>query len=178
MGNLAKLAHQLDVKQRTCRAVVETPKGSRAKFDYDSDMHAFYVKTLLPDGMSFPLDFGFIPSTLAGDGDPLDVMILVDQPCPTGSVLDVRLLGAIEAEEVENGRKERNDRILGAACISRLYAKVEKPGDVGDGFIDNLVEFWVNKAKLEGKVFRCLGVTASERAIDLIKGSAKAAKKH
>ena len=177
MGNLAKLPNKLDRKALTCRAIIETPKGSRAKLDYDQKAHLFFIKTLLPDGMSFPLDFGFVPSTLAEDGDPLDVMVLMDEPCPVGALLDVRLLGAIEAEEVENGKRERNDRLLAAACVSRLYEKIGTPEDLGEPFIKNLIEFWVNKAQLEGKSFKCLGVPGPKAAASLVLGAAKSAGK-
>jgi inorganic pyrophosphatase len=176
MGNLAKLPHRLAPKARTCRVVIETPKGHRAKLDYDAKAHAFFVKTLLPDGMSFPLDFGFVPSTKAGDGDPTDVMVLMDEPCTVGALIDVRLLGVIEAQETEHGRKERNDRILAAACVSRLYEKIAAPEDLGHDFVRNLVEFWVNKAELEGKTFKCLRVSGPEAAVDLVKQTSKPGK--
>jgi inorganic pyrophosphatase len=103
MGDLSKLPHKLDDKTGVCRVVIETPKGRRAKFDYDRKEKCFAVKTLLPEGMSFPLDFGFVPSTLCDDGDPLDVMVLVDEPTFIGAVMEVRLIGALEA-----GRSSRD----------------------------------------------------------------------
>jgi inorganic pyrophosphatase len=174
--NLIKLPHKLDLKAATCRAVVETPKGRRGKYDYDPKTRAFRLKTMLPDGMSFPLDFGFVPSTLAGDGDPTDVMILVDEPSPVGSLLDVRLIGVIEAEEDEHGKTERNDRLLAVAAVSHLYADVKQASDLDDAFIDNLVQFWINKDRLEGKLFRCLGVKGPKEAAAQVKKTAAAAK--
>ena len=82
--DLASLSHKLDKKKRECRAIVETPKGCRNKFKYESDLQAFSLGGLLPEGLSFPFDFGFVPSTLAEDGDPLDVMILMDEPAHVG----------------------------------------------------------------------------------------------
>jgi inorganic pyrophosphatase len=177
MHDLTRLPNKLDEKTPTCRAVVETPKGHRGKYDYDPKLRTFRLKTMLPDGMSFPMDFGFVPSTLADDGDPTDVMILSDEPSPTGSLLDVRLIGVIEAEDEEDGKTERNDRLLGVAAVSHLYADVKQPTDLGDDFIDNLVQFWVNKDRLEGKAFRCLGVRGPREAAELVKRTAKAAQK-
>ena len=74
------LPHQLDPKKRTCRAIIDTPKGRRNKFDYDPDSNLFTLGGLLPEGMMFPFDFGFTPSKLGDDGDPLDVMVLMDAP--------------------------------------------------------------------------------------------------
>ena len=70
MADLSKLPAQLDPKKCTCRAIIETPKGARNKFDYDPDSDLFMLGGLLPEGMMFPFDFGFIPSTLGEDGDP------------------------------------------------------------------------------------------------------------
>ena len=173
--NLAKLPHRLDERAATCRVVVETPKGRRGKLDYDPKSGLFWLKSLLPDGMSFPLDFGFVPSTLCDDGDPLDVMVLADEPCFPGMFLDVRVIGVIEAEEDEHGRTERNDRLIAAATVSHLYANLKSVAELDKAFTDNLIEFWTNKDRLEGKVFRCLGVKGPDAAIALIRKTAKAA---
>ena len=63
MADLTHLSNELRSKKATCRAVIETPKGSRNKFDYDPDSNLFMLGGLLPEGMMFPFDFGFIPST-------------------------------------------------------------------------------------------------------------------
>lgn len=124
MRDLTKLPHKLDAKACTCRAVIETPKGKRNKFDYDPKSGLFRLKSLLPEGMSFPLDFGFVPSTLCDEGDPLDIMVLVDEANPVGALIDVRLIGVMEAEEAEHGRKERNDRLIAVTAVSHLYERV------------------------------------------------------
>jgi inorganic pyrophosphatase len=175
-NNLTKLPHKLDAKRATCRVVVETPKGRRGKLDYDVKSGLFRLKTLLPDGMSFPLDFGFVPSTLCDDGDPLDVMILADEPNLPGTLLDVRLIGVIEAEEKEDGTSERNDRLIAAASVSHLYASLISVADLDRDFVDNLIQFWTNKDRLDGKVFRSLGVKGPDEAVALVKQSAKAAR--
>jgi inorganic pyrophosphatase len=84
MSDLTSLPHQLDAQRATCRAIIETPKGSRNKFDYDPETNLFMLAGLLPEGMMFPFDFGFIPSTLAEDGDPLDILVLMDAPAHAG----------------------------------------------------------------------------------------------
>ncbi len=103
MSNAATLPHNLDRKTMTCRAVIETPKGSRSKFDYDEESGLFRLAGLLPEGMSFPLDFGFFPSTKAEDGDPLDVLVLHDEPIPVGALLTIRLIGVIEVDQTSRG---------------------------------------------------------------------------
>lgn len=177
MHDLTRLSHHLDAKTANCRAVIETPKGRRSKFDYDRKTGLFRLKTILPDGMSFPLDFGFIPSTRCDDGDPLDVMVLVDETTEVGALVDVRLIGVIEAQEVEDGRTERNDRLLAVASISHLYADIKAPGDLPGPFLDNLAQFWINKDRLEGKSFTVLGVREADVAIELVHRGARAFKK-
>src|SRR3978361_924603 len=125
MADLSKLPTQLDPKKRTCRAIIETPKGCRNKFNYDPDSGLFMLGGLLPDGMMFPFDFGFIPSTLGEDGDPLDVLVLLDSSVAVGCVLTVRLIGVIEAEQRErNGECVRNDRLLAVATRARTHAHI------------------------------------------------------
>src|SRR5665213_2483210 len=111
MANLTLLSPQLDTKKCTCRAIVETPKGSRNKFDYDPDSNLFKLGGLLPDGMMFPFDFGFIPSTLGDDGDPLDILVMMDAPAHVGCLIDVRIIGLISAEQSQDGKKTTNDRL-------------------------------------------------------------------
>ena len=88
MADLASLSPQLDTGKRLCRAIIETPKGCRNKFDYDPDSGLFMLGGLLPEGMMFPFDFGFIPSTLGDDGDPLDIMVLMDAPAHGACLMD------------------------------------------------------------------------------------------
>jgi inorganic pyrophosphatase len=95
MADLSSFPNYLDQKQLHCRAVIETPKNRRNKFDYDPESNLFKLAGLLPEGMMFPFDFGFIPSTLGEDGDPLDVMVIMDEPAHVGCLLDVRIIGVI-----------------------------------------------------------------------------------
>jgi inorganic pyrophosphatase len=177
MPDLTRLPHHLDTKSGACRAIIETPKGYRSKFDYDPKARLFRLKTILPDGMSFLLDFGFVPSTLCDDGDPLDVMVLADGETCVGALLDVRLIGVIEAREVEDERAERNDRLLAVVSPSNLYAAIKPPNDLPDTFVENLGQFWINKDRLDGKAFTVLGVRGPDEAIRLVRNSARAFKK-
>jgi inorganic pyrophosphatase len=83
----------------TLQVIIETPKGSRNKYAFDHDQRIFALKKVLPAGMAFPYDFGFIPSTLAGDGDPTDVLVLMDEPAFPGCLLKCRVIGIIEGEQ-------------------------------------------------------------------------------
>lgn len=88
------------------RVVVETPRGSRHKYALDPKIGAFVLKQTLGSGLSWPYDYGFIPQTLGEDGDPLDILVLMDEPSFPGCVMQVRLLGAITVRKdgAENDR--------------------------------------------------------------------------
>ena len=86
---------------------------------------------LLPQGMMFPFDFGFVPSTLGEDGDPLDIMVLMDAPAHVGCLMEVRIIGIIKAEQTEHGKTESNNRLLGVAVHSYDHEALESIKDVG-----------------------------------------------
>jgi inorganic pyrophosphatase len=85
---------------------------------------------LLPEGMMFPFDFGFLPSTLGEDGDPLDIMVLMDAPAHVGCLIEVRVIGIITAEQTEDGKTESNDRLIGVAVHSYDHEELESINDV------------------------------------------------
>jgi inorganic pyrophosphatase len=97
-------------KNDLVRVVVETPKGSRNKYAFDAQREVFTLKRVLPAGMAFPYDFGFVPQTEAEDGDPLDVLLLMEEPAFPGCVIDCRLIGMIEGEQQEKDGTGLNGR--------------------------------------------------------------------
>src|SRR3954468_16261919 len=130
MADLTCLPLQFDAKKGLCRVIIETPKGCRNKFDYDPDSGLFMLGGLLPEGMMFPFDFGFIPSTLGEDGDPFDILVLMDAPAHVGCLIDVRIIGIINAEQSEDGKTKCNARLLGVAIHSYDHEDVESIDDV------------------------------------------------
>ena len=97
-------------------AVVETPRGSRAKLEFDSKLRVFMFAKPLLLGLTYPYDWGFIPSTQADDGDPVNVLIIHDAATYPGLVLRCTPIGILEILREEDGKKERNDRIF---CCTR-----------------------------------------------------------
>src|SRR5258708_20365049 len=130
MADLTSLPHQLDPKSCVCRAIIETPKGFRNKFDFDAESGLFMLGGLLPEGMMFPFDFGFLPSTLGEDGDPLDIMVLMDAPAHVGCLMEVRIIGIITAEQTQERKTESNDRLLVVAVHSNHHEDLESIEDV------------------------------------------------
>jgi inorganic pyrophosphatase len=173
MADLTALPHRLDAKKGTCRAIIETPKGCRNKFDYDPESNLFKLGGLLPEGMMFPFDFGFIPSTLGEDGDPLDILVLMDAPANVGCLIEVRLIGVIFAEQTEDGKKEANDRLLGAAIHSYEHEHLTTIDDVSKTLLSQLEEFFVSYNKQRGKRFKITGTGGPRKAIKLLKAGVK-----
>src|SRR3989440_1956062 len=110
-----------DPESGDLNVVVETPRGSRNKFKFEEDSGLFVLGGALGVGLSFPFDFGFVPSTEGEDGDPLDVLVLMDEPAFCGCLVRCRLIGVIEAEQTEKGKTERNDRLIAVASKSRNH---------------------------------------------------------
>lgn len=156
-------------KEGMLQVIVETPRGCRNKFAFDPDLRIFSLKKVLPAGMSFPYDFGFLPHTRADDGDAIDVLLLMDEPAFTGCMVRARLIGAIEGEQIEGKRKTRNDRLVAVAEMSHEYAHVKKLGDLPSKLMRELEEFFVNYHRLEGKKYRLLGCKGNAAAMSLIK---------
>jgi inorganic pyrophosphatase len=152
--------------KRMLRVVIETPKGSRNKFAFDPDDRIFQLKTVLPAGMTFPYDFGFVPSTEADDGDPVDVLVLMDEPAFPGCVLTCRPIGVIEGEQ---GKNERNDRIVAIEKDAHSWADIATIDDLGKHFVRELEEFFVNYHRLSNKAYRVMGVKGPDRARKLVK---------
>lgn len=175
--DFASLAHEADSKKRECRVVVETPKGRRNKFRYEREIQAFTLGGLLPEGLSFPFDFGFVPSTVAEDGDPLDVLILMDEPAHVGCVLRVRLIGVIEAEQTEKGKTTKNDRLLAVAVHSYSHENLQRIDDVNKSLLDQLEEFFISYNKSRGKKFKVTGLHGPSRAVKRLQQAIDANKK-
>lgn len=153
------------------RVVIETPKGSRNKFAFDTKQHIFQLKKVLPEGMTFPYDFGFVPSTKADDGDPVDVLVLMDEPAFPGCVLSCRPIGVIEGEEGKKKDVDRNDRIIAVEQGAHSWADIKTIDDLGDHFLQELEEFFTNYHKLSGNKYRVLDVKGPGQAKKLVKSA-------
>jgi inorganic pyrophosphatase len=161
LANPARLS-AVDAQDKALTVVIiETPKGSRNKYAFDPVDRVFELKTVLPAGMTFPYDFGFVPSTRGGDGDPLDVLVLMDEAAFPGCRLSCRIIGVIEGEQGEKNKMERNDRIVA--------------DDLGRHFERDLEEFFVNYHRLSNQRFRILALKGPAAAKRCIKQARKRA---
>jgi inorganic pyrophosphatase len=156
-------------------AVIETPKGSQNKYDYDDSCAAFRLAGVMPQGSWFPYDFGFIPSTLGEDGDPLDVLVFMDAPVPVGCVLTIRLIGAIEAKQREKGGHWiRNDRLLAVATHAHTHAHVETLNDLRPRLLDEIEAFFETYNALKEKEFKPIDRSGPKKARKLLDEGADA----
>lgn len=152
----------------TLNAIIDTPRGSRNKFKYDEKKHVFKLAGVLPAGASFPYDFGFLPSTRAGDGDPVDVLILMDEPTFTGCLVPSRLIGVIEAEQTEEGTTERNDRLIAVAADSRNHKDLRNLSDLNPNLRHEIEHFFISYNAAKGKEFKVLASNGPERAQEIV----------
>ena len=170
---LDQLPHELDRASLTCQAIVEAPAGSRVKVYYDPDSHRFRIGKFLPLGMVFPIDFAFVPSTLGGDGDPLDLLILPEAALPVGCIVKVRLLGVMEVEQRKgNKRPKRNDRVIARLTESRLFEQLQHIDQLGERYINELGVFFQTYKALRGQTHEVLSVRGPEKAADIIEATA------
>jgi inorganic pyrophosphatase len=177
LGNPAALKPFDEKNDQVLRIVIETPKGSRNKFAFDEKEKVFELKKVLPAGMTFPWDFGFVPSTVAGDGDPVDVLVLMDEPAYPGCVIYGRAIGVIEGEQGAGKEVERNDRVVAVEIRNHQWAHIKHVDDLGKQFVKELEEFFVNYHKQSGKEYRILDVRGPGRAMKCIQKGAKSQRK-
>jgi len=144
---------------------IETPRGSRNKYTFDPSLGLFMLGGILPEGMSFPYDFGFLPATLADDGDPIDVLLLMDEPAFCGCVVPARLIGVIEARQTErDGTTERNDRLIAVPVEARTLSDCRSVKDLNDRRLKEIEEFFVSYNRVRGKRFKVIAIHAGKRA--------------
>lgn len=163
-----------DPKKRRWRIVIETPKGSHNKYKYDEELGLFVLSGVLPEGMMFPYDFGFLPQTRGEDGDPLDVLLLMDQPAFCGCVVPSRLIGVIEARQTErDGKTQRNDRLVAVPVKCRTYSDCRSLADLNIHRREEIKAFFVSYNDVRGKRFKVLKMSGPQKAARLARDGMK-----
>ena len=160
-------------------AIIETSKGSRNKITFDPDRGLYELSGVLPAGASFPYDFGFVPGTLGDDGDPLDVLVLMDEPAFPGCLVAARLIGVITAEQRErDGDVDRNDRLVAVAAKSPTHEHVRGLADLGDALLQEIEHFFISYNEIKGKRFEPTGRKGARKARKIVEeGAARFARK-
>ncbi|GAA4731108.1 inorganic diphosphatase [Flavisolibacter ginsenosidimutans] len=156
-------------KKDSVDVVIETPKDCRNKYAWDEKEKVFRLKKILPLGSVFPFDFGFVPGTKGGDGDPLDVLVIMDEPAFPGCVLECRIVGVLKARQTERDKKtETNDRLIGVSVLSELYSDIEDINALSENILRQIEQFFVSYNQLAGKKFEPQGWAGAEEARKLI----------
>lgn len=154
-------------------AVVETPRGSTCKLDFDPELGVFALAKPLMAGLSYPYDWGFIPSTRADDGDPLDVLVIHDAQTYPGVVLRCRPVGVLEIEQKSKSKKERNDRVFAVPDRSPLEADLKDIRRLPARAHEELEKFFLATNALEDKELKFLGWRGPNQAVKTIKRLSK-----
>ncbi|XLQ12016.1 MAG: inorganic diphosphatase [cyanobacterium endosymbiont of Epithemia adnata isolate EadnSB Bon19] len=160
-------------KPGSINILIEIPAGSKNKYEFNKNMNAFALDRVLYASVQYPCDYGFIPNTLADDGDPLDAMVLMDQPTFPGCVIAARPIGLLEM--IDGG--DRDEKILCVPDKDPRYIQVKSLKDVAPHRLDEMAEFFRTYKNLEKKVTEILGWKDIEAVLPLVEECVKAGSK-
>ncbi len=156
--------------------VIDTPQKSRNKFKLDPEAGTYKLSKILPEGMVFPYDFGSVPLTKAEDGDPLDVLVLIEEPTFAGCIVECRLVGVIEAQQRAGSEKPiRNDRLVAVARASLLYSEITHVDQLPHAVLNEVEGFFVNYDRLRNVEFKVLARSGPDRAAEILAEAARKA---
>lgn len=155
--------------------IIESPKGSNHKYDFEPSLNRFKLNKILPAGLVFPFDFGFIPDTKGEDGDPLDVMVVSEISSYPGCCMDVKIIGAINIEQTErDGSKMRNDRYLAVPDVTQLFSNINSVHELPDAILNQVEHFFKNYNEQAGKQLEVLERVDAQKAYEAIKTNTSA----
>ena len=163
-------------KDGSLNVIVESPRGSSVKFKYDPDDHVMMLSRPLPAGLTYPYDWGFVPSTTAADGDPLDAIIVWDGTSYPGVIVPCRVIGVLNVEQtnLQSRRRERNDRIAVLPTKAPRHEGIASIFDLTGRIRDELEQFFLHAVALEGKELALLGWQGPLEAQAAVQKSAQA----
>ena len=152
--------------------LIEIPGGSKNKYEFDKDMNAFALDRVLFASVQYPFDYGFVPNTLADDGDPLDGMVMMDEPTFPGCVIAARPIGMLEM--IDGG--DRDEKILCVPTEDPRYKEVKSLKDVAPHRLEEIAEFFRTYKNLEKKETKILGWKDIDAVKPLVEDCIKAYK--
>jgi inorganic pyrophosphatase len=158
----------------TINVIIETPRGKRTKLKFDEELRCFKLGNVLPAGSAFPYDFGFVPGTKAQDGDPLDVLLIMDESTYPGCLVEARPIGVIEGETTEDGKRNRNDRIVAVAQESHDHKSLRTIKDLSSNLLGEVESFFESYHRTQGKTFKVRATRGPKRALNAVKKTRKA----
>lgn len=143
-------------------AVIEVPKGSRNKYEYEKDMEAFMLDRVLYSPVTYPADYGFIPKSTYFDGDPMDILVLMEEPTFPGCIIEARPIGIMGM--IDGGDKDY--KILAVPLNDLRYKDVKDINDVPSHLLKEIEHFFSIYKTLEGKTVEVLGWEDADAAKD------------
>lgn len=156
-------------EEKAFNVIIETPKGSRNKYAYSQKLKVFELRKLLPAGAVFPFDFGFIPGTKAEDGDPVDVLVVMDEPAFPGCLVRCRIIGALKAKKSKENKMVQNDRLIAVSVQSRFYSGLKQISDLDKNVLEEIEHFFASYSEIEGITFESNGWAGAGEAKKKIK---------
>jgi inorganic pyrophosphatase len=167
----------LDPDTGLVRVVIDTPQGSRNKYKYDPDLGAFKLSRILPAGMSFPYDFGSIPSTQAEDGDALDVLVLAEAPLFVGCLVNVHLIGVIRARQREGRHMIRNDRLVATIETPVNQPAIKRLEQLDAQQLRDIEHFFRSYNQAQGREFKISGRGGPQPAQKMLRAAMRQSEK-
>jgi inorganic pyrophosphatase len=150
---------------KVVHAIIEIPKGRRSKFEVDKRTGLMRLDRYLYSSSHYPGDYGFIPQTLAEDGDALDVLVMVNEPTFSGCLIATRVLGLFRMKD----RGKNDFKVLGVPHTDPLFAEVQKLADVPSHFLREVEHFFGTYKQLEGAHVETMGWGPAEEAFAEVK---------
>lgn len=146
-------------------AIIEIPKGSRNKYEYEKELGTYALDRVLHSPMTYPGEYGFIPQTLYDDGDPMDVLVLMEEETFPGCAIAARPVALMRM--VDDG--EKDDKILAVPAEDPRYDGVHDMDDVQDHVLKEIAHFFATYKDLEeGKEVKVNGWDGQEKAIQAV----------
>lgn len=145
-------------------AVIEIPLDGTTKYEYDKQLHVFRLDRNLYSPVHYPGDYGFIPSTLGDDGDPLDVLVLVDKPSFPGCLMEVRPIGVLEMIDQGQG----DEKVLCVGSGNPRYEDVNNYSEIYPHILKEITHFFSIYKNLENKTVEVRGWKDAQFAFEVV----------
>jgi len=146
-------------------AIVEIPKGSKNKYEYDPELQMFVLDRVLHSAVHYPAAYGFIPQTLWDDGDPLDVLIMISEHTFPGCLIKIRPVGVLQMEDDKGG----DDKLLAVASADPHLNEITKLSDIPQHTLREFEHFFLTYKDLENKTVKTNGWKDETVALDSVK---------
>jgi inorganic pyrophosphatase len=155
-------------------AIIEIPQGRRSKYELDKETGLFKLDRYLFSSLHYPADYGFIPQTLAEDDDPLDVLVMVNEPTFSGCLIETRAIGLFKMQD----RGVNDFKVLGVPNSDPLFEHMRDLDDVPKHFLKEVEHFFITYKELEGVQTKSLGWATASEAIAEVKASVERYRQH